>query len=128
MKDFYLTETIKHYWAIVDPYLNNEEERDLFGVCMNTIVKERDEMGLPERPKGRPKTVLQFKDTNNEYPEKVKKAIIEIKKEVKQMQEAYRKYKEQIRKQKEQKQLQDNKAYENMKNQYRTNNINKENK
>ena len=128
MKDFYLTETIKHYWAIVDPYLNNEEERDLFGLCMNTIVKKRDEMGLPERPKGRPKTVLQFKDTNNEYPEKVKKAIIEIKKEVKQMQEAYRKYKEQIRKQKEQKQLQDNKAYENMKNQYRTNNINKENK
>jgi len=137
MKDFYLTETIKHYWEIVDPYLNNEEERDLFGLCMNTIVKKRDEMGLPERPKGRPKTVLQFKDTNNEYPEKVKKAIIEIKKEVKQMQEAYRKYKEETKKQKEEKQKvkeekqkakEQNQSYDNMKSIHRTNNINKENK
>ena len=128
MRDFYLNEVIKHYWPIIDPYLNNEEERDLFGLCMNTIVKYRAKLGLPDRPKGRPKTILQFKDTHRELPEKVRRAISEIKKEVKRMQDEYQKHKEQIRKQKEQKQLQDNKAYENMKNQYRTNNINKENK
>ena len=30
MRDFYLTEEIQHYWKIIDPYFNNEKQRDLY--------------------------------------------------------------------------------------------------
>lgn len=94
MRDFYLTEEIQHYWKIIDPYFNNEKQRDLFGLCMNTIVKHRKRMGLPKRKKGRPNTVLTFANTKKEYPEEVKKALIQIDRLVKEMKEAYEKYKQ----------------------------------
>lgn len=128
MRDFYLTEVIIYNWRIIDPYFNNEEQRDLFGLCMNTIVKYRAKIGLPERKKGRPNTVLTFADTKKEYPPEVIKALKDIKAEVKRMLEAYKKYKEEKQKGIQQINEEVNTNYKNIKNKYRTNNINKENK
>jgi len=127
MRKFYLTEEIKHYWIIIDPYFNDEQQRELFHLSMNSVCDNRIKIGLKPRKKGRPKSSLLFKDTKNDLPEEVKNAVAIIKRLVKKMEEDYYKHKQaemEKKKLKEEKK----KSYENMKNKYKTNNINKEDK
>ena len=64
---------------IVDPYLKNKEEAALLGICGNTIIKLRKELGLTQRKLGRPYGSVY---TKTKYPDNVKKAIRRLKESV----------------------------------------------
>lgn len=64
---------------IVDPYLKNKEEAELLGICGNTIIKLRKELGLDKRKLGRPYGSVY---TKTKYPDNVKKAIRRLKESV----------------------------------------------
>lgn len=72
-----LTEQLKQDLRLIDPYFTQKKQRQIFGVCVNTMMKLRLQAGLEPKEKGRPKgTSLLFKD--KEYPIEVQEALKRI--------------------------------------------------
>lgn len=80
-----LTEQLKNDLILIDPYYNMQIQKKIFNVCINTMMKLREQAGIQPKEKGRPKVskVLSFKES--EYPQEVKEAVKRIPILMKQM-------------------------------------------
>lgn len=79
-----LTDQLRKDLILVDPYYSQKQLMKALQISINKMMKMRDEVGLTDKPKGRPKgTGMRFKgeiDTNPEQIEKAKnRMLVEIK-------------------------------------------------
>lgn len=84
-----LSQERKEDIVLMDPYFSQKTQCRKVGICVNTWMKIRREIGLPDKPKGRPKSLTAFKG-EQVYPQAVMEAVERIREEVAKQKEEQR--------------------------------------
>lgn len=77
-----LPDRSKEDLKLIQPYYSQKQQARILGLSVNTMIKIREQIGLPKKDKGRPKgNAIVFKG-DQQYPQAILDAVERLKKDI----------------------------------------------